>query len=958
MARLSVSEHTLDVNVRRCDVDLFDWAEVEDYVLTLSGERDYQYNAIRDILVYLWGGIYDDVTELARENYARKSAIQQRFHSQGHFLHMLPLPDRVSGVCHLATGTGKSYVMFAVAHLSLLLGKVQRVLVLGPSSTVIEEGLREKFEEYLYGAKGGELQEKLPERLRHKVIRLLTCNDFVEDSSIVIENINAIYTRERNSIGDWFDHSQGEVLVLSDEVHHAYSHLAFEGEDVHYAFKAGEEFKGKNRDERLWMKFIREEKSIRRHIGFTGTPYNANEYFPDVICNYSIRDAIDEKIIKKINPILRTEADDGDGELTRTQRFEQIIETHRENSKRYAYRDAKGRRRVKPITIFIHPKQGAASTNADEFVKVLADTMRGEVAAGTPRSTLEGAAREKVITVVSQLGEAEYKQKLAQIEDIDPKRVGGKVEYIFAVNKLSEGWDVDNVFQIVPSEQRVFNSKLLISQVLGRGLRLPRQVPSMEFHNRYPMVTITNHERFATRVRELLDEVTECELRLSSQVLADPEQKRHRHHFNVFNLEYVPAQRTEPREPAGQGDDTVGRELKLTPSPEKLGVTQWYLVEGAKRFELSKDFFTVDQVVLDIERRFKNTTFESRQFDFGDGFKVEGIPGADEITAVIRGAMKAAGIAGELLSRENRQQIELYFNQFLPKGKKKVIRENKQGRVLGVSTLDMPQSSARAGGLDHDVAAFVSEDYGDELSPENLFVVTELTGGPEQMELGGGQLFSQEGFNTDYIRQIAQFRNLYAVNTSLFRTPQGLVIARYEPERQFVSRLVENSRLITSWVKSPDSGFYGLDYEYWKAGKDRVRRSFNPDFFVRVNLADYLLHLPEDPKNMGVQRLRELQDAGTEDLILVVEVKDDDDDSEQTRAKGEYGAQHFRSLNVRLRETNPVDFPEQFRGDVNQLYGFWVLRPGEYGGWFGRLRTGLIAFDVGPAEELDAKAGD
>ena len=33
---------------------------------------------------------------------------------------------------------------------------------------------------------------------------------------------------------------------------------------------------------------------------------------------------------------------------------------------------------------------------------------------------------------------------------------------------LSEGWDVDNVFQIVPMEERVFNSKLLISQVLER----------------------------------------------------------------------------------------------------------------------------------------------------------------------------------------------------------------------------------------------------------------------------------------------------------------------------------------------------------------------------------------------------------------------------------------------------------------------------------------------------------
>ncbi len=944
--RMSLSEHTLDVNVRRCDLDLFDWSEVEDYVLTLTGERDYQYNAIKELLIYLWGGGYADITQLAKENYARKSAIQQRFHSEAHFLHMLPLPDRLSGVCHMATGTGKSFVMFAVAHLSLLLGKVQRVLVLGPSSTVIEEGLREKFKEYLYGAKGAELKAKLPERLRHKVIRLLNCNDFIEDRSIVIENINAIYTRERNSIGDWFDHGKGDVLVLSDEVHHAYSHLEFGGDAIGYDFEGDNVgAQGDARDERLWMKFIREEKSIRRHIGFTGTPYNGNDYFPDVICNYSIRDAIDEKVIKKIKPIIKTETDDGDGELTRKQRFEMIIKTHQENAETYAYRDSHGKRRVKPITIFINPTQNAAQVNADAFVKALADALDGDAHSGMPRAALEGVAREQVIVVVSQLGESEYKQKLAQIEEIDPERVGGKVEYIFAVNKLSEGWDVDNVFQIVPAEQRVFNSKLLISQVLGRGLRMPRQVPSIAFHNRYPTVTITNHEKFASHIRELLDEVTECELRLNSQVFTDPEQRRHKHHFNVFNLEYVPTQRTEVRETEGDDGQAPSRELKLTPSLEKLGLKVTYL-QGTRHFELSKDFFTVDQVVLDVERRFKNTTFESKHFDFGDGFTVDGIPGMDEITSVIRTAMASAGIEGNRLSRENRQQIELYFNQFLPRGKKRVIRENKEGNVRGTSTQALQQTSTRTGDLDHDVAVFVSEDYSSELNSDNQFVIKELTGGPKQLALGNGQLSSQEAFNVEYIRQVASFRNLYAVNTSLFRTPQELVITRYEPERQFVFRLIENSRLIASWVKSPDTAFYSLDYEYWKAGKDRVRRSFNPDFFIRVNLADYLLLLPEDAKNMGVQRLRELQDRGVTDLMLVVEIKHDDDDSEQTKAKGEYGEQHFRALNRRLRNTNPIDLPEAFRNDTNQLYAFGILHPGEYNSWFGKLRTGLIAFDL------------
>ena len=69
-------------------------------------------------------------------------------------------------------------------------------------------------------------------------------------------------------------------------------------------------------------------------------------------------------------------------------------------------------------------------------------------------------------------------------------------------------------------------------------------------------------------------------------------------------------------------------------------------------------------------------------------------------------------------------------------------------------------------------------------------------------------------------------------------------------------------------------------------------------------------------------------------------IKHDDDDTEQTRAKGGYGEQHFQALNVRLRGTNPIDLPEQFRDDTNQAYGFWILRPTEFGMWFTRLRTG------------------
>ena len=171
---------------------------------------------------------------------------------------------------------------------------------------------------------------------------------------------------------------------------------------------------------------------------------------------------------------------------------------------------------------------------------------------------------------------------------------------------------------------------------------------------------------------------------------------------------------------------------------------------------------------------------------------------------------------------------------------------------------------------------------------------------------------------------------MFAVNTSLFRTPQNLVIISHEPERLFIYWLIENGKFLTAWIKSPDRDFYSLNYEYWKGGKDRTRRSFNPDFFIKIDISDYLLQIENGARDSSAKRIKALQDQGTDELVLVVEIKSDDDDSESTRAKGQYALEHFKTLNNRLKETNPIDVPTGYRESLNQLYAFYLLRPSEY----------------------------
>lgn len=935
--KINLSDHTLDINIRKCNYQKFDFSEVEDFVRELSGGRDFQYKSIKEVMIYLWGGSYTDVTQLAKENYAKKPGIQHRFQSEQNFLRHLPLPDRLSGVIHMATGTGKSYVIFAIAYLSLILDKVKRVLVLGPSSTVIESGLRGKFKDHLYGSKGKALQEKLPIKYRNIPISLLDENQPIEDNSIVIENINSIWYKDRNSIGDTLFSQVDEVLVLSDEVHHAYSHLTYTGDQ----FALEEGGRGEDRDERLWMKFIREEPKIKRHIGFTGTPYNQDEYFADVIFNYSIKDAIDEKIIKKINPIIHTEAEGQTADITKEQMYEQILMTHDENKRKYSYADDKGSSRLKPITVFINATQANAERNTEEFTKVLSDYLKKTVPQykSLPAATLYQIASEKVICVISKPTDTDYQEKLDAIEELDPNKPGGKVEFIFAVNKLSEGWDVDNVYQIVPMQERVFASKLLISQVLGRGLRLPRKVPFGVVQWNYPIVTITNHEKFAEHIAELLYAVTNCETRFISRIIkAEESLERAKNNFAVFNLEYIPSQKIEDAKPLSQ--DLTDRTLILTPPADTLNLHVTYLLDQ-KKFALSRNFYTVDQVVSDISSRFDNRQFESKHFDFGDGIVINDLPARDDIEKVIRNAMQKGSFKENKLSDDNRKQIDLFFNQFLPRGKKKVVRMNIEGNPIGIKTENMDVSSARASELDRFTSIFISEDYEKELSGENRFVIEELIEKYKHEEEQG--VFDFVGSETsEYFRQLVPSKPMYIVNTSMFKTPQNLVILSHQPEMTFVFKLINNSKYIDAWIKSRDMAFYSLDYEFFKGGKDRVRRSFNPDFFIYIDLAHYIDKIREDSPGSDLSRLLELQNKGINTIVHVVEIKSDDDQEEVTRAKERYGKEHFEKLNKVLRQINPVDLSTGFQNSANQHSTFNLLRPESYKTWFYNLTNGVV----------------
>ncbi len=954
--KLNLSEHTLNVNVRKCS-DKFRFPDIEDYVRAIAGGREYQYQAIRQTMIYLWGGGYKNVKELAKENFDRKEHIKQRFGTEEILYGSLPLADRLSGVVHMATGTGKSYVMFAVAYLSLVMGLTKRVLVLGPSSTIIEEGLKDKFADFL-GKK--EWNDLLPKEYQGKAIALLNDNDAIEDDSIVIENINAVFTF--GGIQDTLFKDVDEVLVLSDEVHHAYSHLKFNatGTKLELDAEVGSEGKGEDREERLWMQFLlgvgrygdssyrqaNGTHKITRHIGFTGTPYNTDDFFADVIFDYNVRTAIDQKYIKDINPIIRTESQEGAIQWTTFKKFEVVLENHIANAKKYGY-EKDGKRRLKPITVFYCPKKSDAQTRTEEFVHFLAKWEQ-EQGATASLTELESKARERVICVITGIAESEYKKQLDHIEETDPTKVGGKVEFIFSVGKLLEGWDVDNVFQIVPMEERVFNSKLLISQVIGRGLRLPRNphISHAEILSNYPMLTVTNHESFAEHVQELVYAVTHTDMFIVSEPLVAKEDDvldRGKHHFSLFNLNYQSGSKVEDV-PLEQGVLT-SRELILTKYETTENATIEY-AKGTKKYALQKKKVTVDYVVDSIYRRFKTREYEGIMFDFGQGEQTR-CPTEDEIRKVILDAMEKAGIVANALVDENKKQVELYFNQFLPKGKKRRVIVNVLGDVEPVSTKTIARGSLRVGELERDAAAFLSENYPQEVDEKTKAVlryVEEGRGVHVQAPLGFSDPHGLLGTHGAYVRTLVENdpRPPFIVSPAVLKSPQSAVLVAYYPEKEFVFRLLEHADYVDGWVKSPDKGFYSIDYEYWKGGKDRVRRGFNPDFFIRIDLARYIALLTQKGQTVHLDALRTLEEQGITELVRVVEIKSDEDDDEATPEKAKWAEKHFEDLNKKLREVNPIDVPEAYRSSLHQHYTFDLLKPDGYHAWFTGLQKGII----------------
>ena len=818
----------------------------EAFLDVLCGDRDYQKEAIRAAIIYLASGMYNSIEDIVKENYEKNLELGKKYNRIEDYYSNLQIKNKLFANIDLATGTGKSYVIYGIAQILLSEKIIKRVLVLCPSLT-IEKGLTKKFEELSSDAN---LRNTIPAELSGSSPRIISADSTIREGDICVENIHAVYETTGSSIKDSFKNGGDDTLVLNDEAHHIFNST-------------------NEKDIKKWKEFLlNKDYDFRYILGFTGTAYIDDEYFNDIIYRYSLRSAIDDKIVKTIDYVQKD-----DVSSDREYKFQKIRENHENNKRKYP--------NVKSLSILITKDIGSAKNLYEDFIDFLSEFEK------TDREIIE----RKVLIVTS---DKKHKANVSMLEYVDSK--DNSFEWIISVSMLTEGWDVKNVFQIVPWEDRAFSSKLLISQVLGRGLRIP-----LEYQNPQPAVIVFNHDSWSKNIKSLVNEVLEIETRIISTVKYTSD--RNKYNFTVKNLAYDKEEKevnTEAKELNYRKSWEDGIKLKSQILSSKKETEYENLLTGKIRnieYDIKLRTKTVDEVLNKIFHEFRLRDWETKILGLGDNvvYSKENLPPRDKIEAIIRKSMEIAGITGDILIEDNAKAIFTAFSTLFRARSKTVINSIKSTEFIDVNTSEMRDESRGISSFRSDSMLFYSDQYKNEMPNEEQKAIVDA-------------FISDESFSK---------RSNTEVNHNDFKTPLNTVIATAEPEYQFLKKYLlknENAQKIQAWVKSRDRGFYSIEYSYKQHSHTKVG-TFNPDFIIKL--------------------------AKEYDTYLFIEIKDNGDNSVENKGKNKAAKEHFKRLNEKLSANGK-----------NEKYIFHFLSPNDYEIFFEYLRSDKLDAFVSELDNL------
>ena len=403
---------------------------------------------------------------------------------------LLPIIHEIAGTCtdfernfpsvcfSLATGVGKTRLMGAFMAYLYKEKNIKNFMVIAPNLTIYNKLIKDfgdtSYEKYVF--KG------IPEFYQANIITGENYKKNYEsqmsfsDISINIFNISKINAETKGGkepqikrlseyIGDsYFNYlaSREDLVILMDESHH-------------YRADRG-------------MQVLNELNPVLG-LELTATPQvekgNRTIKFKNVVYEYSLAKAIRDGFVKvpyvatrkNFNP--QNYRTDLDKDIVK---LEDGIRLH-ENTKVALdiYARDNNVRKVKPFVLVV----ANDTTHAEELLNIIKSD-----------NFFDGYYSDKVIIVHSNQSGAEKDENIAQLvslEDYD-----NKIEIVIHVNMLKEGWDVNNLYTIVPL--RTSASSTLTEQTIGRGLRLPYgKITGNEVVDK---LTIVSHDKYDEIIRE------------------------------------------------------------------------------------------------------------------------------------------------------------------------------------------------------------------------------------------------------------------------------------------------------------------------------------------------------------------------------------------------------------------------------------------------------------------------
>lgn len=382
----------------------------------------------------------------------------------------------------LATGIGKTRLMGAlIAYLHYQKG-IKNFFVMAPNLTIYKKLKADLGDpscaKYVFrGLDKFVNPPRIIDGDNYEEFRQLTTNEILQPIIINIFNISKLNSESKTADGkparikrlnevlgeSYFQYLQSlpDLCIFMDESHHYHADRSF---DV-----------------------INELRPILG-IELTATPQIQNGArkidFKNVVYEYSLAHALNDGLYVKV-PVVFTRKDFRPEEYTPEQldreKLNDGIRLHEETkSKLDVYARTYGKQLVKPFVLVV-AKDTEHSRQIKEYL--------------TSTDFFRGYYKDKVLEINSAQRGAEKDENIELLLSLE--QPDNRIEIVIHVNMLKEGWDVTNLYTIIPL--RASASETLTEQTIGRGLRLPYGQRTGE--DEVDRLSIVSHDRYEAIVR-------------------------------------------------------------------------------------------------------------------------------------------------------------------------------------------------------------------------------------------------------------------------------------------------------------------------------------------------------------------------------------------------------------------------------------------------------------------------